>query len=69
MAEFDAVVPHTPFVPAKAGTQSGAFRLAHVVLGPRFRGDERCPIQRFTFEILVGTPNSRWQTSASVAMP
>jgi hypothetical protein len=32
-------VPHTPFVPAQAGIQDHALRLA--ALGPRLRGDER----------------------------
>jgi hypothetical protein len=34
---------HTPFVPAKAGTQRRG--LLHVFLGPRFRGDERTVMQ------------------------
>jgi hypothetical protein len=32
--------PHTPFVPAEAGTQA-LKRLSAWPLGPRFRGDER----------------------------
>ena len=32
---------HTPFVPAKAGSQSSTDTFSNVALGPRFRGDER----------------------------
>ena len=43
------------------------------VAGPPIVLQTRWPDQpgqpRFTFEIRVGTPNSRWQTSAKVAIP
>ncbi len=34
----------SPFVPAKAGTQSFYKRICGAALGPRFRGDERSMI-------------------------
>ena len=42
MGMLAKTAPHTPFVPAKAGTQSYNIQVTGILpLGPRLRGDER----------------------------